>query len=103
LSDVYYDDTQEKWNSITFDSGNDYLLNATIHFSDGTIINEKATKGDINGDEQITSNDALSILQLVVTPDLITEENIAIADIDGDGEVTSYDALKVLQLVVGLE
>lgn len=32
LQDVYYDGTQEQWQKIQIDSGNENLINATIHF-----------------------------------------------------------------------
>ena len=32
LEDVYYSDTEEKWNEISIEEGNDCLLNAEIHF-----------------------------------------------------------------------
>ena len=41
LQDVYYNGTINQWNEVTImTSGNDYLLNATIHCKDG-IINPK--------------------------------------------------------------
>ena len=36
LEDVYYNGTELEWDRILFIHGNDDLLNATIHFSDGT-------------------------------------------------------------------
>lgn len=36
LEDVYYNGTESEWDRILFIKGNDDLLNATIHFSDGT-------------------------------------------------------------------
>ena len=33
LEDVYYTGTEAEWNAIAIDSGNDYLLNATIHYN----------------------------------------------------------------------
>ena len=32
LKDVYYSGTKDQWNKIFFDSGNDSLINATIHY-----------------------------------------------------------------------
>ena len=32
LTDVYYAGTQEQWNEIVIESGNDMLRTATIHF-----------------------------------------------------------------------
>ena len=33
LTDVYYEGTEEEWNSIAIDTGNDALYNATIHYN----------------------------------------------------------------------
>lgn len=33
LDDVYFSGTEAEWNAIAIDSGNDYLLNATIHYN----------------------------------------------------------------------
>ena len=37
LCDVYYDGTQQQWNSISIDEGNEPILKANIHFNDGTV------------------------------------------------------------------
>ncbi|MGN0605273.1 MAG: leucine-rich repeat protein [Oscillospiraceae bacterium] len=60
-------------------------------------------QGDINGDGQITSSDALNILQAVTDIVILTDEQKKTADINGDGEITSADALAVLQIVVSME
>ncbi len=45
LTHVYYDGTQEDWNSITFANGNECLTSATIHFAEPlTITSLKANK-----------------------------------------------------------
>ena len=61
-----------------------------------------SVSGDIDGDGQITSADALGVLQMVVSSEALTDEQKKIADLDGDGNVTSADALYILQMVVGL-
>ena len=33
LTDVYFEGTKEEWNALTIQSGNDFLLNAEIHFN----------------------------------------------------------------------
>lgn len=57
--------------------------------------------GDVDLDGEITSNDALSVLQMVTGLSEITDEKKAIADVDDDGEITSADALLLLQYIVG--
>ena len=62
-----------------------------------------ATKGDVDGNGEISAVDARLILQYVAG--LKTEadlENSAGADLSGDGNITSADARIVLQIVAGL-
>ncbi|MGN0606809.1 MAG: leucine-rich repeat protein [Oscillospiraceae bacterium] len=59
-------------------------------------------KGDVNGDDDITSADALSILQSVTNLIELDESQKAVADVDGDGDITSADALRILQYIVGI-
>jgi hypothetical protein len=55
LTDVYYSGTQDEWNNIVIEEGNDALLNATIHYNYGKIavkINGKyAQYGEVEGYE----------------------------------------------------
>ena len=53
-------------------------------------------KGDLNGDDRITTADAVIALQMTVSG-----EHNDDADIDGDGRVTSLDALMILQAAAG--
>ena len=61
--------------------------------------------GDINGDGEITAQDASLVLQLVAKKLSSTSEGIiyAAADVNGDGVVTAQDASLILQLVAGKE
>lgn len=46
LSDVYYIGAESEWNSVTIDSGNDFLTNANIHFvSNHTVTYDYSTNG----------------------------------------------------------
>ena len=65
-------------------------------------IKKTEITGDLDSDGEITSSDALNILQLVVSGENLTDEQKKLADMDGDGEITSADALYILQMVVGL-
>ncbi len=63
---------------------------------------EEGTVGELDGDGNITSADALEILRMsvgLVTPDDIKKQ---LADVDGDGEIYAGDALEVLRYSVGL-
>ena len=55
LTDVYYSGSEQEWNNIAMDDGNDYLKNATIHFkstghvhtwSEWTIVKEATTTAE---------------------------------------------------------
>ena len=63
---------------------------------------ETGSMGDIDGDGNITSADALKILQSVTNLSQLDDMQSCLADIDGDGMVTSADALRLLQYTVGL-
>ena len=56
--------------------------------------------GDLDGDGNVNSSDALTILKYVVG--LETDEfDFKVADLDGDGNLTSGDALEILRTCVG--
>lgn len=66
-----------------------------------TVGASAATLGDVNGDGNVNSNDALMILKYSVgleAGDFLTNR----ADMNGDGQINSSDALTVLKTSVGL-
>lgn len=58
--------------------------------------------GDVDGDGDITANDALTILRASIGMETLTPEQTALSDVDGDGEITANDALAVLRYSVGM-
>ena len=56
--------------------------------------------GDVNGDNSITSADALSVLQIAVGS-YDTPDDIETIDVNEDGFISSLDALYILQYIVG--
>ena len=62
----------------------------------------KGIIGDVDGDGQITANDALTILRASLGMENLTPDQTALADVDSDGSITSADALAVLRYSVGL-
>ncbi len=55
ISDVYYNGTEAEWSEISIDEGNEYLINATIHFSDEEETAESILTYEIeNGEVAIT-------------------------------------------------
>lgn len=63
---------------------------------------EPYKKGDVDGNGDITSTDAISALQISVGLGSFTDAQKVRADVDGNGDVTSTDALAILKLSVGL-
>ena len=61
-----------------------------------------AILGDLDGDNTITSADALTVLRASVGLSKLTSDQTILADIDNDGTITSGDALAVLRCSVGL-
>ncbi|MBQ8783517.1 MAG: CHAP domain-containing protein [Clostridia bacterium] len=59
------------------------------------------TKGDVNSDKKVNSNDALNILEFAVGKRDFTESQIIAGDMNSDGSVDSQDALAVLKEATG--
>ena len=59
-------------------------------------------KGDVNGDEKVTAEDALLVLQHVAKKITLTDaDQIEAGDMNGDGKITEHDASLILQTIVG--
>ena len=58
--------------------------------------------GDVDGDGDVTSADALAILRASSGLSTLTAAQTTAADVDGDGDATSSDALQVLRYSSGL-
>ena len=97
LADVYYNGTEDEWNGMLIGTGNDDLLNATIHFQPSPSV----VLGDPTGDNKINSTDALLCLQHSVGKIKLEGDTFTVADVDKNGFVNSSDALKILQFSVG--
>ena len=63
---------------------------------------EKGVLGDLDGDEQITANDALTVLRKSIGLGTFTSKMFVLADVDGNGDITANDALAVLRFSIGL-
>ena len=59
--------------------------------------------GDLDGDEEITANDAITALRASIGLEETDDSTIEIADVDGDGEITANDAFTILRASIGLE
>ena len=54
--------------------------------------------GDTDGDEQVTLNDAIALLDALANGGVINYDN---ADVNGDGQIDAKDALLILQYIAG--
>lgn len=59
--------------------------------------------GDMDGDKQITSGDAMIILRASIGVAVLNGDQTKAADVDGDGSATSSDSIKVLRFSIGLD
>ena len=73
---------------------------------DRTVIAQYTLCGDVDGDGNLTTADALTILRMslgILAKPTANSVDFAVADFDGDGEITSVDALLVLRVSMELE
>lgn len=103
LEDVYFNGTQEEWESIEIAEGNEPLLNATIHFAEPDTAIKEDIKGDVNLDGAVDAVDALLVLKHTVESIVLEGQEKEKTDVDKDGIINSYDALIILKIAVGSE
>ncbi len=113
LADVYYDGTEDLWNTIDISVNNRGLDNATMHFvtsdsdSDSDSDSSSTTgstlsSGDLDGDGTVSITDASTCLNAYANAAAgnangLTAAQEAAADVDGDGSITIQDASYILQ------
>ena len=84
--------------SDAYPLGNQPISNFTIHIAAANPF-QTTPRGDLNGDGEITSIDAMIALEIAVSSG--DSGNADVADIDDDGRITSLDALMILQTAAG--
>ena len=103
LSDTDVKDTDTSADGTdTEEKLSDTDVKDTDSSADDTDTNDGSVLGDVDGDGQVTSSDALLVLRVSVLMENSTEELVKLADVDGDGSLTSADALELLRYSVGL-
>mgnify|MGYP002624283352 CR=1 FL=1 len=77
--------------------------NAKAFGDELTVRLERVERGNVNGEDAITANDASLVLQLVASKISARTEGVVYdaADVNGDGQVTAQDASLILQMVAG--
>ena len=71
-----------------------FVVNVNVAVSDNQ-------KGDVDGNGQITLQDAMKLLYAINDKYNMTAEEFARADIDGDGKLEAVEALMIIQYVNG--
>ena len=66
------------------------------------MVSYAAVLGDVDGDGNVNSSDALRVLQHSTGISTLSASQVKLADIDSDGNVNSSDALRILQYATGL-
>lgn len=105
LQAVYIVDGQIKETSECDKSGFDgYLYFKTSNFGRFVIYGIKKEQtfisGDLDGDSNITVDDAVEALYYYIEKYEVTSDILAIGDIDKDGKITVDDAVDILMLYV---
>ena len=66
------------------------------------LADETVKYGDVDGQDGVTSVDALSVLRSIVGLETLSEEQMVLADVDTVPGISSTDALCILQYSVGI-
>ena len=77
-------------------------LTYTVDFFDHESV-EKPLLGDVTGDKNITTADALVVLRHVVGIKLLDNDMIAVADVNKNNRVNTADALLIQRYTLGIE
>ena len=96
-------DTDTDANSDSDDeTDSDIASDSDTDTDNGGENNDKTGNlGDVDGDGEITANDALLALRASVGVAELTPGQFARADVDADGSITANDALEILRYSVG--
>lgn len=70
----------------------------TVVIKDASLISRI---GDVDGNGQVTTKDALMLIEALNGDLLLTDDEFRRADLNGDGQLSSAEALRILQYVNG--
>lgn len=98
LTDVYYEGSQEEWNKITIESGNECLINAKIHFEGESP--DTYLPGDINGDGEVTTKDVTTLRRYIAGGYDVTVID-KVLDVNRDNTITTKDVTTLRRFIAG--
>jgi len=93
LTDIYYSGTEEQWNQIYIDEGNEYLTNANIHYF---------IFGDVNGDDMVNVKDASDIQKYIAGAVMPVDLDEAKGDVNNDGVLNVVDVTEIQKYLAGM-
>ena len=97
LTDVYYVGTEEQWKQIKIkELGNEYLLNANIHYNSSYIL------GDVNDDHKVNVMDATDIQKYLAGIITLTDTQKTKGDVNNDGILNVADATEIQKYLAGI-
>ena len=91
LETVVYRGSEEQWNDIVIDEGNDPLEGSDL-------VIQPFMVGDVNGDETINVYDAIDLLSIIANGEC-EPSRFAVCDINEDGIINVYDAIDLLSMI----
>lgn len=102
---IYVDDYEISTPDNTIIDAKQNIIVTYKEFSEifSVTISSAFSKGDVDGDGKISSNDARQALRASVGLVTLAGKTLFAGDADRDGEVTSYDARQILRAAVKLE
>ncbi len=77
------------------------FLLGTCMVSANQAMVETYSLGDVNGDQNVSAQDALLVLKYAVGKANLTDNQFQAAEVTGDGFLNAVDALEILKYAVG--
>ena len=74
-----------------------------VRFDPITVEIQSLVYGDVDGDGDVTTADAVRLVRYLVELVELTPEQVLAADVNHDGDITSADSIKLVRYLVGLE
>jgi hypothetical protein len=95
LVELVWNEAEEEWEEVGYISAEGTWT--------ASYLGADCVEGDVNGDGEIRSNDAMLVLQIAAGLMEPTAYQECAADVNGDSKVRSNDAMIILRTAAGLD
>ncbi len=95
LKTIYYSGSEDDWNSISMNIDTKSILDKANKVFDYVY----AKSGDLDGDGEISANDALIMRKYLAKMILEDDINVDFADMNGDGRINAKDQFELRKLL----